>query len=454
LPAQHTLVLKNSASAVAVIRIRGGASLHYANKVFLDMSASPDGAFVFVSDYGGERIGYGEPLDQSYVHRLEVAAGTWEVKKAYIAGYIEAVSTDTFLLQSLDQWVNFTLGSWRAGEQVTQLGSASLFVYSGNFEYDRRTGRILHGNSGLSSQEITAFKIVGTQFVAQESSGTYGSASGHGGTTVLATDGSAFYYGRLSVDALDVSHNLRVFSEEIHAATADLAFGNGRYFDADTGAALGDLGFSTTVYGLNPNGCDFWTYDGAANVLRHYVRSTRADAQAGSSCVGTPLDAGPVDAGADALLDAGVEAGFDAGADALLDASAEAGSDAGADAAPRADASSAPDAAGTADAAEDREPDRQDGLVADGAVGSLDAGPDSGKIDAASAGPIADAARSDGPVAPPDAASGNERPSTGGGCACATTGPRNGPYDVALLGMLAAALARRASRRRAARARD
>ena len=125
------------------------------------------------------------------------------------------------------------------------------------------TGRLLHGNSGSSSQEIQAFRLVDDEFVRQEGSGVYGSASGHGGSVVLASDGSAFYYGRLQVDSLDVAHNTRVFPEVIYAANGLFAFGSGNYYDARTGIRLGSLPFSATVYAMNSNGNDFWAYDPA-----------------------------------------------------------------------------------------------------------------------------------------------------------------------------------------------
>jgi hypothetical protein len=296
LPEHGTLVLKNSASAVAVVRIAdGSSSTHLATTAFLDMSASQDGDYVYVADYGGENIGYGTPRTPSYVHRLTVESGSWEVKGAYIAGRVEATTADRFLLMSLDQWVSITLNEWGAGADVVELTGTSWSVYSGDIQYDPAAGRIIHGNSGLSSQEVQAFRINGTSIVIQESSGGYGSASGHGGSTVLATDGSAFYYGRLSVDALDVSSNRLVFTETIYAATGDIAFGNGRYFDAWTGEELGELPFGTTTYGLNRNGCDFWAYDASANMLRHYMPTVGArcdDPELPPSDGGTPSDAG------------------------------------------------------------------------------------------------------------------------------------------------------------------
>jgi hypothetical protein len=64
---------------------------------------------------------------------------------------------------------------------------------------------------------------------------------------------------------------LRVFPELIYAATGDIAFGNGNYYNAHTGELSGSLGFETQAYGLNPNGADFWAYDSSANMLRHFT---------------------------------------------------------------------------------------------------------------------------------------------------------------------------------------
>jgi hypothetical protein len=271
-PSKQALVLRNAASAINVIDLRSGENLgHLANERFTDISLSPDGRYVFAADYGGENIGYGTPLRQSYVHRLDLEDGSWVVKKSGIAGNIEAVDANRFVLKSSDQWVTFTLNSWGQGIATTQLSASFSFVYYGDFELDWRTGRLIHGNSGSSSQEIQAVKIVGDQFVAQEGTGTYGSASGFGGTAVLATDGSAFYYGTLRVDAQDVSHTLGVFPELVFAATGSLAFGNGSFYDVQSRDQLGELGFATSVYGLNPHGADFWTFDAGSNKLRHFV---------------------------------------------------------------------------------------------------------------------------------------------------------------------------------------
>jgi hypothetical protein len=219
------LVIKNSGSAVDVIDLGSGqVTARFSNYTFTDMALSPSGRYVFVADYGGENIGYGTPANSSIVHRLDLANNTWETRTSYIAGGIQAVSDNQFVLKSIDQWVSFTNNAWGTGTAAVPLNTPSPFfggpgyyalVYFGDFRYDANTGRLLHGNSNSSSHEIQAFRFSGNDFVKQEGSGTYGSADRYGGTAALATDGSAFYYGRLQVDALDVSFNRSVCGADL-----------------------------------------------------------------------------------------------------------------------------------------------------------------------------------------------------------------------------------------------
>jgi hypothetical protein len=279
-PEAGVLVLKNSASAVAVIDIATRQSeLRLATGTFTDITLSPSRAYAFLADYGGENIGYGTPASTSYVHRLDLFNRTWEVRSAYIAGNVQAISDDQVVLKSLDQWVTFTNNAWGTGSALIPLNTPTggfgpawyPIVYFGDFRWDTRHGRLIHGNSNLSSQEIQAFRISNNEFVQQEGSGIYGSAQGYGGTVVLATDSSAFYYGGLQVDPLDVTHNTRVFPEAIYAANGRIALGNGNVYHARTGALLGTLPFLTTVYAMNPEGEDFWAYDPLTTTVHRFL---------------------------------------------------------------------------------------------------------------------------------------------------------------------------------------
>jgi hypothetical protein len=259
-PEARVLVLKNSGSAVAVIDlVTRQSELRLANSTFTDITLSPSRAYAFLADYGGENIGYGTPASTSYVHRLDLFNRTAEVRSAYIAGNVQAISDDQVVLKSLDQWVSFTNNAWGTGSALIPLNTPSGWVgpawysgvFFGDFRWDSRYRRLIHGNSNLSSQEIQAFGINNNEFLRQEGSATYGTAQGYGGTVVLATDSSAFYYGRLQVDPLDVTHNTRVFPEAIYAANGRIALGNGNVYHARTGALLGTLPFLTTVYAMN-----------------------------------------------------------------------------------------------------------------------------------------------------------------------------------------------------------
>lgn len=271
----QTLVLRDAGSAIRVMDLETGAvATHLSTHDFRDMSLSPDGRYVFVADYGGENIGYGTPANQHRVGRLDLETGTFETKgTAGIAGHIEAASADRFILSSQDQWITFTYQSWGTGEMTTILNPGGFYAsaYSGDIEFDATTQRLIHGNSGSSSHEIAAYQVLNNSFQGREESGVYGSADAYGGSSVLATDGSVFYYGALQVDALDVRSNLHVFPKVIRAANADSAFATDAYYDAATGAQVGQLGFSTTVYALNRMGRDFWAYDPGKNMLRHFV---------------------------------------------------------------------------------------------------------------------------------------------------------------------------------------
>jgi hypothetical protein len=279
-PEAGVLILKNSGSAVAAIDVVTRQSiLRLANGLFTDITLSPSRTYAFLADYGGENIGYGTPAWTSYVHRLELFDWTWDVRSAYIAGNVQAISDVQLVLKSLDQWVSFTNNAWGSGDALIPLNTPTGWigpawwtgVYEGDFRWDYRRGRLIHGNSGLSSQEIQVFRIVGNNFVKQEGSGTYGTASGYGGTVVLATDGSAFYYGRLQVDPLDVTHNTLVFPELIYAANGRFALGDGNVYHTRTGTLLGALPFRTTVYAMNPEGEDFWAYDPLTTTVHHFV---------------------------------------------------------------------------------------------------------------------------------------------------------------------------------------
>jgi len=268
--ADHGLLfLRNSGSAVRVVDTNLGSQIEVflATENFTDMDLTADGNYLFVADHGPVSIGYGNVVRPHYVHRYDLQARTWQTALSHTDAWkVEAVDANRMLLLSSDQHVNVSLHQF--GSTLQELARTSS-NYSGDIEFDPQTGRIYHGNSGLSSQEITVRRLVGNMLIGSPGTESYGSASGHGGSSVLSTDGEQFYYGGLQVEALDVTHNRNVFPEIIRAATGQLAFGKSIVYDAQTKANLLTLPFSTGVYALTDDGRHLWTY--GSEKLSHYT---------------------------------------------------------------------------------------------------------------------------------------------------------------------------------------
>lgn len=160
--------------------------------------------------------------------------------------------------------------------------------YSGDIEYDPRTGRIFHGNYGISSPRISLREVRGDAVKAVTDTGSYGSASqgGGGGSVVLSQDGSRLYYGALQVGTDDVGKNLHRFPGVIVAASRDVAFGAQTYYRATTGSTLGEFPFRTAAatdprFGprgpggaavtVSPDGLSVWVIDRDADVARQFA---------------------------------------------------------------------------------------------------------------------------------------------------------------------------------------
>ena len=193
-PLHKTIIVRNGFSSIRVINADTGieTSIQYPHGNFTDLSLSPDERYAYAADFGGENIGYGTPSNPSYISIYDLQNGTWvSYAVSGVAYRVEAMSSNTFLLLSSDQWVTLTANTWSSGG-VTINSTKSWSWYNGNIEYDSNTGRIIHGNSGSSSSEINVTKWNGSAFVSQEGSGTYGTAQGYGGTAVLSTAGNRF----------------------------------------------------------------------------------------------------------------------------------------------------------------------------------------------------------------------------------------------------------------------
>jgi hypothetical protein len=270
-PQAGLLFLRNSGSAIRVIDTSTHLqrAMDVAANTFPDMSLTPDGQYLYATDYGGADSGSGLPWSASYIHRFSVASGQWETKVAPSPAYrIETFDANRFFLLTAGSWSILSLNSW--GAAISELSHSST-DYWGDIAYDVSHGRVIYGNSNSSSNEILAYQLVGNSVTAQEGTGVYGSAQNGGGTYVLSSDSQNFYYGRLQVDALDVRNNRIMFPGMIYAASADIAFGQNGYYNSRTGAQIGTLPFTTTVYCLDATGTSLWAFDPASDLLHHYA---------------------------------------------------------------------------------------------------------------------------------------------------------------------------------------
>ncbi|MBY0458809.1 MAG: hypothetical protein K2V38_15840 [Gemmataceae bacterium] len=257
-----------------------------ARERFTDLSLSPDGSALFAADYGGTNIGYGTPSKPSWVHRFDLAGRKWEERKApKIAYRVETVDGARVLLLEQDQWVSVTLNKWEEdGVGVRELARARSDYY-GDIEYNPRTGHILHGSTGSSSQQVTVNQLSGDGLKKVGDTGTYGSGQGGGPTVVLSQDGSRLYYGALQFPTEDLTKAKPVKMQgTIVAASRDVAFGGQAYYRATTGSKLGEFPFKTTsgdpnrgervadaVITVSPDGLSVWVIDRDKNVARQFA---------------------------------------------------------------------------------------------------------------------------------------------------------------------------------------
>src|SRR5262249_3630295 len=142
-----------------------------------DLSLAADQSALYAADYGGTNIGYGTPSQPSFVHRYDLASRTWERCQApKIAFHIEAVDDSHFLLLEQDQWVNTSVNEWPIGGKTIHETARAGTNFAGDVEYDPRTGRLYHGNSGISSPEVHVYRVRPKSIRPIEDTGTYGTA--------------------------------------------------------------------------------------------------------------------------------------------------------------------------------------------------------------------------------------------------------------------------------------
>lgn len=269
----NLLFLMNAGSAIKVVDLttRVAIQTRLATAEFSDIDLSPSGNYLFASDYGGEVTGYSEPANPSYVHRYNLATRSWEGPSTIneAAWRLEAVDDSRFITLQGDQWVDMQL--WRFGQSASTRLSDSGADYSGDIEYDHRTGRIFHGNSGISSAEVHVFKLTGDTITTAEATPTYGELGGYSnGVVVLSTDGSSFYYGDAQLESLDVTNITHRFPADIMGADANIAVTSSAIFNAQTGVQIMSLGISDALIAMDPNGGSFYAYSAKKDQIYYF----------------------------------------------------------------------------------------------------------------------------------------------------------------------------------------
>lgn len=282
-----TLVLRDSGSAIRVLDLGSQTvtSVQTANSLFTDIDLSPSGNVLYAADYGYERIGYGIPVKPHYVHRLELQTGQWSTQTTTgIAGNLETIDDQRFILQGRDQGVRTSINQWGTGTAVSPIHVLPWRQYSGDIQHDATHGRLIHVSTRLSNPEVYGIKLTDSSSLVEEYATLYGANSGD--TVVLASDDSAFYYGSWQFDAQDLRQVKRVFPERIIAANGTYAFSSTQYYDALTGRLLGNLGGTFNTFAFSRSAADFWGFDTSTNKLVHFASSVPEPSAWASMAIG------------------------------------------------------------------------------------------------------------------------------------------------------------------------
>jgi hypothetical protein len=266
-PKHELLFIRNSGTGIWVIDVKNQKDLGMQNarEQFYDMGLSADESVMFAADYGGESVGYKTPIRPHHVHRYDLAKRTWERRiPPKIAGRLKTVDANHVLLLERDQWVDVTLNRWEANqERVTEVARAHAGRV-GDIVYNPRTGLLYH-----SGFEINVLRVRGESLtkVPGDAPGTMRSG---GGNITLAADGKYLYLGAAQIEALDVQHTVESMPEPILAASRDLAFGAGGYYETKGAKPAGTLGFRCTAYDVDIHSMHLWAYDSGTGTLHHY----------------------------------------------------------------------------------------------------------------------------------------------------------------------------------------
>ncbi|MCE9547405.1 MAG: serine protease [Planctomycetia bacterium] len=235
LPAQRRVLVRGR-KTIRLVDTETSAvlSVRSASGNFSSMDVSPDGRVVYVPDYGWDPLNAGAHVNKYYIHRFDVLAERWEAVSTPRISRVNPVDGTRYLFQDKNPSNFVVLSDWpRHGAATQELASARC-NFAGNSIYDPFSGRVLFANSAIRPPRLMALRVTAQALVPSESLSRDGEHI-ENNTLALSADGKYCFFGKLEVDARDITRQIRTFPKRVHAATADLAFTEDGYYDVETG---------------------------------------------------------------------------------------------------------------------------------------------------------------------------------------------------------------------------
>ncbi len=275
------------------VNTRKVISTQFAQFSFEDMSLTVDERYLFAADVYGAKPN--ESLDpRGIVHRFDCLSRTWKTLGAPGGLYrIEAVSENRVLLQGGSWFADITLNTFDV-EQRRMVELSGVSGHSrGDMEFDPSSGMIFQGGDNeVKVRRVVNDKIIQVQTTESSLSRFAGHNFGMGfqpSPTVLSlsTDGSSLFYRSVKIEADDIANYLIRYSENITAATANVAFGElGNFYDSRNGSLLGKISFPVEAIYVSRNDRDVWISESGTDRLHRFLLLSERTGVLGNDLIG------------------------------------------------------------------------------------------------------------------------------------------------------------------------
>lgn len=287
--AKHKRTLVRTAARLIVLDAATGRVVadRTPRQAFTDMALTPDESAVFLADgtaLVGGPAGYGFANGEvGRVHRYGLTDDSWKSDelKGPIAR-LEALDDRRFVGLGGRGRPGLCICRWDAGGVSELFRNENHLIDGTDLLFEPRTGRLRFAHSLTSLFAGATFRLDGDSFAPAAGGRNIGrnmerlqARPGTNpptlwGTIALSTDGSTLYNGQVQREADDPESKERVFPVLILAATRDLAFGGGAYYDAQTGEKLGRFPFDAAAFAPSADGASLWVFDAAGGKAHEY----------------------------------------------------------------------------------------------------------------------------------------------------------------------------------------